>query len=108
MAHALRCQIYDVVGPKRLPGRRLEKLLGCTKAELMVHIERQFAPGMGWDNYGEWHVDHKRPLASFDLGDPGQLQEAMHFSNLQPLWAAENMAKGARPWEEFTSSRGPR
>lgn len=70
--------------------------LGCSAPELVAHIESQFAPGMSWDNRGEWHVDHIRPLASFDLTDPAQRLEACHYTNLQPLWAADNIAKGAR------------
>ncbi len=69
--------------------------IGCSAAELMTHLERQFKPGMSRENYGEWHVDHKRPLASFDLSDPEQFKTAWHYTNLQPLWAAENLAKGA-------------
>jgi hypothetical protein len=50
---------------------------------------------MTWENYGPvWHVDHIRPCASFDLTDPAQQRECFHFSNLQPLFAAENLAKG--------------
>lgn len=62
----------------------------------MAHLEAQFAPGMTWENRGEWHVDHIRPLASFDLTDPEQLRTASHYTNLQPLWASDNLAKGAR------------
>ncbi len=55
---------------------------------------------MTWENWGwggdKWHVDHIIPLASFDLNDPVQLLRANHYTNLQPLWQAENLAKGAR------------
>jgi hypothetical protein len=54
---------------------------------------------MSWQNYGEWHIDHVRPLASFDLSDPAQQRAAFHFSNTQPLWAKENLAKSDR-WTE--------
>jgi hypothetical protein len=50
---------------------------------------------MSWDNYGEWHVDHIRPLCSFDLTNDGQLREAIHYTNLRPLWAIENIGKKA-------------
>ena len=70
--------------------------LGCSVADLRVWLEIQWKTGMSWDNYGAWHVDHIRPLASFDLTDPEQARAAVHFSNLQPLWAAENISKGAK------------
>ncbi|APU88886.1 conserved hypothetical protein [Virus Rctr197k] len=70
--------------------------LGCTIGELMVHLESKFQPGMTWDNYGEWHIDHVRPLASFDLTDSEQCKRACHFTNLQPLWGPDNLAKGAK------------
>lgn len=74
------------------------KLLGCSVDSLKSYLESLFRPGMDWSNWSfdGWHIDHKKPLSSFDLTDPEQLAEACHFSNLQPLWAAENMAKGNR------------
>jgi hypothetical protein len=70
-------------------------LIGCTGDELCRHLERQFADGMNWDNYGYygWHVDHIRPCASFDLTDPKQQKQCFHYTNLQPLWRADNRAK---------------
>ena len=71
-------------------------LLGCSGQELAQHLEKQFQDGMTHDNYGEWHIDHIRPIASFDLSDPKQEEECFHYTNLQPLWAWENMSKGAK------------
>ena len=70
--------------------------LGCTIAQLKVHLESKFKPGMTWDNWSRngWHIDHKKPLSSFDLSDPKQLKSACHYTNLQPLWAEDNMRKG--------------
>ncbi len=68
--------------------------LGCTIPALIKHLEGLFRPGMSWDNYGEWHIDHIRPLSGFDLSDPEQVKKACHFTNLQPLWAGENLSKG--------------
>lgn len=68
--------------------------LGCTVEELMVHLEKQFQPGMTWENRGEWHIDHIKPLASFDLTDEVQFKEACNYTNLQPLWAKDNLSKG--------------
>jgi len=68
-------------------------LLGCPLPEAMQHIESKFVKGMSWGNYGSWHIDHIRPCASFDLADPAQQKICFHYTNLQPLWAAENIAK---------------
>jgi hypothetical protein len=71
------------------------ELLGCTIPELRAHLESQFRPGMTWENYGPvWHIDHRRPCASFDLLDPAQQRECFRYTNLQPLFAEENIRKG--------------
>ena len=57
------------------------------------YIEGKFTEGMNWDNYGQWHVDHKRPCASFNLTIRADQLACFHFSNLQPLWAADNLLK---------------
>jgi hypothetical protein len=69
-------------------------LIGCSPAELVSWIESQFKPGMSWDNRSEWHIDHIRPVASFDMLDPEQQRECFRFTNLQPLWAKDNLSKG--------------
>lgn len=71
-------------------------LLGCTVEELRAHLEKQFTSGMTWDNYGEWHVDHIKPVTKFNLVDPAEQLLCFHFSNLQPLWAKDNIRKGNR------------
>jgi len=68
-------------------------MLGCTIEELKVHIQRLFAEGMSWDNYGQWHIDHIVPCSVFDLSDPVEQQQCFHYTNLQPLWAEDNMTK---------------
>jgi hypothetical protein len=71
------------------------KDLGCTIDELKTYLESKFKLSMTWDNYGYygWHIDHIKPLASFDLTNRQQLLEACHYTNLQPLWANENLTK---------------
>ena len=71
------------------------KKLGCTISNLIIHLESQFKPGMSWENHSRhgWHIDHIKPLSSFDLREPAQLAEACHYKNLQPLWAKENLSK---------------
>jgi hypothetical protein len=65
----------------------------------MQHLKDHFLPEMNWDNYGAWHIDHIRPCASFDLTDPEQQKQCFHYTNLQPLWAADNIRK-ADNWQE--------
>ena len=76
--------------------------LGCTIPELRAYLQAQFAPGMSWDNWGHvgdvWHIDHIKPLASFDLANREQFLAACHYTNLQPLWAKDNLRKGANLW----------
>ena len=69
------------------------EFLGCSLDELKNHLEANFQNGMTWENYGKWHVDHIRPLSSFDLSSPEQLQQACSYVNLQPLWAKDNRSK---------------
>lgn len=72
-------------------------ILGYSVDQLLSHVERQFLRGMTWDNYGDWHIDHIRPLASFDYEtteDP-QFREAWALVNLRPMWAKDNIRKSA-------------
>ena len=71
-------------------------LLGCSIEECWKHLEQKFKPGMTRDNYGLWHVDHIIPCISFDLKDPEQQKFCFHYTNLQPLWAIDNIKKGAK------------
>ncbi len=81
---------------KEILGYKSEKyyeLIGCTSIELTRHLESLFKPGMTWENYGDWHVDHKTPCRAFDLSVKEERLKCFHYTNLQPLWAAENLAK---------------
>jgi len=64
----------------------------------MKHIEAQFKSGMTWENWSRtgWHLDHIKPLSSFDLSDRAQFLEACHYTNYQPLWAKDNLIKGKK------------
>lgn len=71
------------------------KLIGCNIQELVEYLEKQFKLGMTWDNYGTyWHIDHIRPIASFNLENPEELNQCFYYTNLQPLTAQENLEKG--------------
>jgi hypothetical protein len=90
----LRNRLYMTVKNEYKSASTLE-LLGCTVTYLIKHLEQRFTEGMTWDNYGlyGWHIDHILPCASFDLTDPEQQKKCFHYSNLQPLWAADNISK---------------
>lgn len=93
---AVASRIRNLLGGKH--GRSTAQLVGYTHAELKVHLERQFSPGMSWDNYGEWHIDHIVPLASFgieSIDDPA-IRLAWALTNLRPLWAKDNRQKHAK------------
>jgi hypothetical protein len=79
---------------------RTMELIGCTIAEVRAHLESHFLPGMTWDNCGRngWHIDHIRPCYSFNLEDPVQQRICFHFTNLQPMWEADNISKSNR-WQ---------
>ena len=73
---------------------KTEQILGCTFDRFKKHIEDRFKSGMNWLNHGEWHIDHKKPLALANTQQ--ELIELNHYSNLQPLWASENLSKGSK------------
>ena len=71
-------------------------ILGYGAKELKTHIESLFKPGMNWENYGEWHIDHKIPISLmtlFGIDDPALINA---LTNLQPMWAIDNLVKGNR------------
>lgn len=68
------------------------KLLGCNYETLKRHLESKFVDGMNWDNYGEWHIDHIKPL--FLAKNEAELISLCNYKNLQPLWAKDNLIKG--------------
>jgi hypothetical protein len=76
--------------------------LGCSINELKTYLESKFQIGMTWDNWNVdgWHIDHIKPLASFDLTDRKQFLEACHYTNLQPLWAKDNIIKSDKVLEK--------
>lgn len=91
----LRNRVYKTVTRGHKSAKTLE-LLGCSPAQFRLWLVQQFKAGMTWENYGEaWHVDHIRPCVSFDLSTPAQQRECFHYTNLQPLFALDNLRKGA-------------
>lgn len=72
------------------------KDLGCSIPELKLHLEVKFQPGMSWNNWNKtgWHIDHIIPVSSFNLQNREEFLKACHYTNLQPMWAEENLKKG--------------
>lgn len=68
--------------------------LGCSIEFFKNYFESKFTEGMTWANHGEWHIDHIEPLSGFNLEKREELLKACHYSNLQPLWAEDNLSKG--------------
>ena len=70
-------------------------LLGCTVKFLKKYLESQFTEGMNWNNHGVhgWHIDHVKPCASFDLSKESEQRKCFHYTNLQSLWAEDNLQK---------------
>jgi hypothetical protein len=94
--HNLRCRLRDAI--KRTHGcgayvASAVRDLGCSIEAFRGYMQLQFRPGMSWDNWGAWHIDHTKPLCDFDLGVREQVLKACHYTNLQPLWASENLTK---------------
>lgn len=92
---AIRNQVYD--GWNIRSGQAV-RLLGCTMAEFVAYIESLWSAGMTWENWTRdgWHIDHIVPLSAFDLSDEDQAKAACHYTNLRPLWAKDNLRKGAK------------
>lgn len=76
-------------------GKGWQQLVGYTATDLKRHLERQFIKGMSWDNYGEWHVDHIIPVASFTFTTPDDpdFKACWALTNLRPLWSGDNIRK---------------
>ena len=74
------------------------ELLGCNIIEFKKHIEKQFQPGMTWENHGfyGWHIDHIKPVSSFNLIKNEEQKKCFHYTNQQPLWAHDNLSKNKR------------
>lgn len=69
-------------------------LLGADIETVRKHLENQFREGMTWENHGKWHIDHIVPCCKFNLTKEEEQQKCFHYTNLQPLWAYENLSKG--------------
>lgn len=89
----LRSRLYNALKGNYKSGSAVSDL-GCSIEFLKQHLEAQFTTGMNWDNYGSWHIDHIEPLTAFNLSDRCDLLKVCNYTNLQPLWAEDNISKG--------------
>lgn len=88
----LRTRLHNALRGNEKSGNTIS-LLGCSIIALKEYLTNRFKNGMNWDNYGEWHIDHIVPCAKFDLRHPEEQKKCFHYTNLQPLWALDNILK---------------
>ena len=94
LLHNVRNRINSALKrSKQLKNNKTVEILGCSIESYKLHLESLFKDGMSWKNRSLWHIDHIRPIDSFDLSDLTQLKECFHYSNTQPLWADDNLKK---------------
>ena len=89
--------VFELARQSTSKTTKTTELLGCSIPDFRIYIESRFEVGMTWENYGSvWHIDHIMPCAIFDLSKPEHQRRCFHFSNLQPLFASENLKKGSK------------
>ena len=92
-------QIYNAITKyKGVKKSRTVDYIGLSIPEFKKYLENKFEEGMNWDNYGEWHVDHIKPISWHKISNEEELKKCFHYTNLQPLWGKANVKKGNR-WE---------
>jgi len=105
LRHVLAKRIWAALQPGIKKSMRTRQLLGCTPAEFKAWIEDLFLPGMRWQNRSLWHIDHIKPVSSFDLTTESGQRAAFHYSNFRPLWARDNLKKGAKQTVDMTANQ---
>ncbi len=95
LLNVLRARIARCIKTKgMIKSQSTASLLGCSLPDFIIYLETLFQPSMTWENHGTvWHVDHIMPCAIFDLSKPEHQKRCFHFSNMQPLFAADNLRK---------------
>lgn len=96
LSRRLRSRLALAIKNEYKGGKAIEEL-GCSIVDLRIYLESKFQEGMSWENYGikGWHIDHIKPLSSFDLTNNEELKKACHYTNLQPLWWQDNLRKAS-------------
>lgn len=90
-------------------GQHWEDLVDYNLEDLKKHLEKHFKAGMTWENYGSWHIDHKIPISAFvfDSSNDRGFKKCWALSNLQPLWAKENLKKANKILAPFNTPTAP-
>ncbi len=91
--YSLRKRMQSALKGKNKSTNTVE-LLGCCIPYLMFYIQNNFKNRMNWNNHGDWHIDHIIPCANFNLIIESEQRKCFHYTNLQPLWAKDNIKKG--------------
>jgi hypothetical protein len=97
--HCCAVRIKGLLNSKNTTkNKKTLELIGCTKKELIQHLESKFQKGMNWKNHGfyGWHIDHIKPCALFDLTKEEEQLKCFNYKNLQPLWGIDNIKKGKK------------
>jgi len=94
----LRCRLWHALKNQKADKKyRTKQLTGCELPFLKGYLEAKFTEGMSWEKVGkEIHIDHIKPCCSFDLKDEEEQKKCFHYTNLQPLWAKDNLSKGGK------------
>ena len=95
VSHYEHCKIID---DKKY--NKFYTYLGCGKQDFILYFQAKLKEGMTWENHGEWHIDHIKPCALFNLLNEEEQKKCFHYTNLQPLWASENLSKGSKYVDE--------
>ena len=93
LARVVRCRVYAAL--KNDKEMRSTEYLGYNIETFKKYIEQQFTEGISWENYDEWHIDHKVPL-KYNKQSLEEVPQRLHHTNTQPMWASENMSKSRR------------
>jgi len=93
----LRTRLWSAIKNDYKSGSAVNDL-GCTIEYFKTYIESKFENNMTWDNWGRytWHLDHIKPLSSFDLSNKEEFLIAVNYKNIQPMWWKDNLIKGGK------------
>jgi len=97
LVKTLRSRLNSALNRRNIKkGFSTMELTGCELPFLKGYLEAKFVEGMTWENHGSWHLDHIKPCCSFDLTTEEEQKRCFHYTNLQPLWAGDNLSKGGK------------